>query len=125
MRNLHKCGHTTEMLHALLVDMKLNKLADYRHVETSKIECACSEIEVAQLQDILTKLLVDIGMAVDNAEKLVCFRITMGRLLNRGRESHSTRPHRLQLYQGRMTVKGRMERCLGEITERYVLQKAL
>jgi hypothetical protein len=71
------------------------------------------------------KLLVDIGKAVDTAKKLVCFRITMGRLLNRGRESHSTRPHRLQLYQGRMTVKGRMERCLGEITERYVLQKAL
>ncbi len=43
------------MLHALLVDMKLDKFADYRHVETSKIECACSEIEVAQLQDILTK----------------------------------------------------------------------
>jgi hypothetical protein len=43
------------MLHALLVDMTLDKLADYGHVETSKIECECSEIDVAQLQDILRK----------------------------------------------------------------------
>jgi hypothetical protein len=29
MRNLYNVSHTTEMLHALLVDMKLDKLADY------------------------------------------------------------------------------------------------
>ena len=35
--------------------MKLEKLDTYRHLETSRIESACSEIEVKQLQDILRK----------------------------------------------------------------------
>ena len=77
------------MLHALLVDMKLDKFTCYRNLETTAIESACAEIEVAQLQDILKKytaaedmftqqylhgrnenikLLVDIGKAVETPE---------------------------------------------------------
>ena len=77
------------MLHPLLVDMKLETLDNYRYLETSQIESACSEIEVAQLQDIIRKytaaedmftmpylhgrnenikLLVDMGKAVDAPE---------------------------------------------------------
>jgi len=75
------------MLHDLLVDIKLDKFGYYRHLETTAIESACSEIEVGQLKDILRKytnvedmftqqylhgtnqnikLLVDMGKAVDN-----------------------------------------------------------
>jgi len=81
--------HARGMLHDLLVDMKLDKFTYYRHLETTAIESACDEIEVAQLQDILRKyttaedmftqqylhgtnqnikLLVDMGKAVDNPE---------------------------------------------------------
>jgi hypothetical protein len=77
------------MLHDLLVDMKLDKLDNYRYLETSAIEAACSEIEAAQLQEILRKytsnedmftglylhgtnknikILVDIGKAVESPE---------------------------------------------------------
>ena len=77
------------MLHDLLVDMKLDRLDNYRFLETSKIESACSEIEVAQLQAIIRKytacedmftglylhgrsqnikVLVDIGKAVETPE---------------------------------------------------------
>ena len=81
--------HTTGMLDNLLVDIKLDKVACYRHLETAAIESACAEIEVAQLQEILKKytsaedtftqqylhgtnenikLLVDMGKAVDAPE---------------------------------------------------------
>ena len=43
------------MLHDLLVDMKLDKLPNYQYLEASKIESACSEMEAAQLRDILKK----------------------------------------------------------------------
>ena len=77
------------MLHELLRDMKIDNVHNYRHLETTAIESACAEIEVAQLQDILRKytsteemftqqylhgknenikLLVDIGKAVDAPE---------------------------------------------------------
>jgi hypothetical protein len=77
------------MLHDLLVDIKLDKFTFYRNLETTAIESACAEIEVAQLQEILKKytaaedmftqqylhgtnqnikLLVDMGKAVDNPE---------------------------------------------------------
>ena len=77
------------MLHALLVDMKLDNLSDYGKLSASTIEDACSDMEVAQLQDILIKytsaedmftqqylhgrnenikLLVDIGKAVETPE---------------------------------------------------------
>ena len=77
------------MLHDLLVDMKLDQLDNYRYLETSAIESACSEIEAAQLQEILRKytsdentftglylhgrsenikILVDIGKAVETPE---------------------------------------------------------
>ena len=77
------------MLHDLLVDIKLDKCTCYRHLETTAIESACAEIEVAQLQEILKKytsadamftdsylhgtdqnikLLVDMGKAVDAPE---------------------------------------------------------
>jgi predicted RNA-binding protein with RPS1 domain len=77
------------MLHDLLVDMKLDQLDNYRYLETSAIEAACSEIEAAQLQEILRKytsdentftglylhgrsenikILVDIGQAVETPE---------------------------------------------------------
>ena len=88
------------MLHALLVDMKLDKFTYYRNLETTVIESACAEIEVAQLQDILKKytaaeemftqqylhgknenikLLVDMGKAVDTPE-------TAGELYNKLRD---------------------------------------
>jgi hypothetical protein len=75
------------MLHDLLVDIKLDKLTCYRHLETSAIEAACAEIEVAQLEEILKKytsvddmftgtylhgtnqnikIMVDMGKAVDD-----------------------------------------------------------
>jgi hypothetical protein len=74
------------MLHDLLVDIKLDKCTCYRHLETTAIESACGEIEVAQLEEILRKytaaddmftgtylhgtnqnikLMVDMGKAVD------------------------------------------------------------
>jgi hypothetical protein len=74
------------MLHGLLVDIKLDKFTCYRHVETTAIESACAEIEVAQLEEILKKytavdemftasylhgtnqnikIMVDMGKAVD------------------------------------------------------------
>ena len=74
------------MLHDLLVDIKLDKCKSYRLLETTAIESACAEIEVAQLQEILKKyttvddmftcqylhgtnqnikLMVDMGKAVD------------------------------------------------------------
>ena len=74
------------MLHPLLVDMKLDKCTSYRLLETSQIESACAELEVAQLAEILKtytaaedmftmpylhdtnqniKLLVDMGKAAD------------------------------------------------------------
>ena len=77
------------MLHDLLVDMKLDQLPNYQYLQTSKIESACSEIDVAQLQDILKKytaaedmftqpylhgttqnikLLVDMGKAAETPE---------------------------------------------------------
>lgn len=77
------------MLHDLLVDIKLDKFTCYRNLETTAIESACAEIEVAQLQDILRKytaaddmftgqylhgtnqnikLMVDMGKAVDAPE---------------------------------------------------------
>ena len=77
------------MLHALLVDMKLNNLSDYGQLPASTFEGACSEMEVAQLHDILIKytsaedmftqqylhgkkenikLLVDLGKAVETPE---------------------------------------------------------
>ena len=77
------------MLHPLLVDMKLDKCTSYRLLETSQIESACAELEVAQLAEILKtytaaedmftmpylhgtnqniKLLVDMGRAVDAPE---------------------------------------------------------
>ena len=77
------------MLHNLLVDIKLDKFACYRNLETTAIESACAEIEVAQLQEILKKytsaedmftqqylhgtnqnikLLVDMGKSVDDPE---------------------------------------------------------
>ena len=80
------------MLHALLVDMKLDKFTCYRNLETTAIESACAKIEVAQLQDILKKytaaedmficqymhgtnqnikLMVDMGKAVDAPETAV------------------------------------------------------
>ena len=79
------------MLHDLLVDMKLDKLENYRYVETSQMESACAEIEVAQLKEILKKytavdamftcqylhgtnqnikLMVDMGKAVDAPETI-------------------------------------------------------
>jgi hypothetical protein len=71
------------MLHDLLVDIKLDKLTCYPNVETTAIESACAEIEVAQLQEILKKytsaeylhgtdenikVMIDIGKAVDAPE---------------------------------------------------------
>jgi hypothetical protein len=77
------------MLHDLLMDIKLDKFGYYRHLETTAIESACSEMSVGQLEDILRKyttsedmftqqylhgtyqnikLLVDMGRAVDNPE---------------------------------------------------------
>ena len=77
------------MLHDLLIDIKLDKFGYYRHLETTTIESACSEMSVGQLEDILRKyttsedmftqqylhgtyqnikLLVDMGRAVDNPE---------------------------------------------------------
>jgi len=74
------------MLNALLVDMKLDTLNDFSNVETQAIKGACSDIDVAELQEILRKytstedmftqnylhgrkenikLLVDIGKVVD------------------------------------------------------------
>jgi hypothetical protein len=47
------------MLHDLLVEIKLDKFACYRNLETSAIEAACSEIDVAQLQTILQKYVDD------------------------------------------------------------------
>jgi len=79
----------TRMLHDLLVDIKLDKFTCYRNLETTAIESACAEIEVAKLQDILRKytaaddmftgkylhgtnqnikLMVDMGKAVDAPE---------------------------------------------------------
>ena len=76
------------MLHDLLVDMKLDQLPNYQYLPASKIESACAEIDVAQLQDILKKytaaedmftqpylhgttqnikLLVDMGKSVDQS----------------------------------------------------------
>ena len=76
------------MLHDLLVDMKLNA-PDYGNVPTSVIERACSQVDVAQLEDILRKytsaedtftqqylygknenikLLVDLGKGVESPE---------------------------------------------------------
>ena len=43
------------MLHDLLTDMKLDKFTCYRNLETTTIESACGEIEVAQLAEILKK----------------------------------------------------------------------
>jgi hypothetical protein len=80
------------MLHDLLVDMKLDKFTCYRNLETTAIESACGEIEVAQLAEILRKysaaddmftgkylhgtnqnikLMVDMGKAVDAPETAV------------------------------------------------------
>ncbi len=77
------------MLHDLMVDIKLDKFGHYRHLETTDIESACSEMSVGQLADILRKyttvedmftqqylhgtyqnikLLVDMGRTVDNPE---------------------------------------------------------
>ncbi len=77
------------MLHELLVDIKLDKCPSYRLLETSAIESACAELDVAQLADILRKytaaddmftgtylhgtnqnlkLMVDMGKAVDAPE---------------------------------------------------------
>ena len=77
------------MLHDLLVDIKLDKFTCYRNLETTAIESACAEIEVAQLAEILKKytaaddmftqqylhgtnqnikLMVDMGKAVDAPE---------------------------------------------------------
>jgi hypothetical protein len=88
------------MLHDLLVDIKLDKFTCYRNLETTVIESACAEIEVAQLEDILRKytsaddmftqqylhgtnqnikLLVDMGKAVDAPE-------TAGDVLNKLRD---------------------------------------
>jgi len=74
------------MLNALLVDMRLDNLEDFSDVCTHKLRGACSEIDVADLQEILRKytstedmftqhylhgrkenikLLVDIGKVVD------------------------------------------------------------
>jgi hypothetical protein len=74
------------MLHDLLVDIKLDKFTCYRNLETTAIESACAEIEVAKLEEILKKntaaddmftgkylhgtnenikLMVDMGKAVD------------------------------------------------------------
>jgi hypothetical protein len=74
------------MLNALLVDMKLDNLNDFSNVGTDTIRGACSDIDVAELQQILTKytstedmftqnylhgrkenikLLVDIGKVID------------------------------------------------------------
>ena len=79
------------MLHDLLVDIKLDKFTCYRNLETTAIESACAEIEVAQLQKILKKytsvdamftcqylhgtnqnikLMVDMGKAVDAPETI-------------------------------------------------------
>jgi hypothetical protein len=79
----------TWMLHDLLVDIKLDKFRCYRHLETTDIESACSEMSVGQLEDILRKYtntedmftqqylhgtnqhikqLVDMGKVVDNPE---------------------------------------------------------
>ena len=84
-----KQSDETGMLHPLLVDIKLDKLENYRYLETSEIESACSEIEVAQLEEILRKytsaddmftgsylhgtnqnikIMVDMGKAVDARE---------------------------------------------------------
>ena len=75
--------YITSMLHDLLVDIKLDKLTCYPNVETTAIESACAEIEVAQLQEILKKytaaeylhgtdenikVMVDMGKAVDAPE---------------------------------------------------------
>ncbi len=43
------------MLHDLLMDIKLDKFGYYRHLETTAIESACSEMSVGQLEDILRK----------------------------------------------------------------------
>ena len=43
------------MLHELLKDMNIDKAHNYRYLETAAIESACSEIEVAQLEQILRK----------------------------------------------------------------------
>ena len=80
---------TTDMLQDLLVDIKLDKFTYYRNLETTAIEAACAEIEVAKLQEILRtysaaadmfpqqylhgtsqniKLMVDMGKAVDDPE---------------------------------------------------------
>ena len=77
------------MLHPLLVDIKLDKCKSYRLLETTAIEAACAEIDVAQLADILRKytttddmftasylhgttqnikLMVDMGKSVDAPE---------------------------------------------------------
>ena len=71
------------MLHDLLVDIKLDTSTCYLHLETTAIESACAEIEVAQLQEILKKytaaeylhgtnenikVMVDMGKAVDAPE---------------------------------------------------------
>ena len=77
------------MLQDLLVDIKLDKFTYYRNLETTAIEAACAEIEVAKLADILRKysaaedmftqqylhgtnqnikLMVDMGKAVDDPE---------------------------------------------------------
>jgi hypothetical protein len=77
------------MIHDLLVDIKLDKCPSYRLLETTAIESACAELEVAQLADILRKytaaddmftgtylhgtnqnlkLMVDMGKAVDAPE---------------------------------------------------------
>ena len=77
------------MLHDLLTAMKLDKFTCYRNLETTAIESACGEIEVAQLAEILKKytaaddmftgtylhgtnqnikLMVDMGKAVDAPE---------------------------------------------------------
>ena len=46
---------------------------------------------------------------------------TMGKLLSRGKKSHSTRLHRL--HRGWMTVEDRMEKCLGEINRKMFLSR--
>ena len=77
------------MLYPLLVDIKLDKCPSDRLLETSAIESACAEIEVAQLVEILKKytaaddmftmpylhgtnqnikVMVDMGMTVDAPE---------------------------------------------------------
>jgi hypothetical protein len=79
----------TRMLHDLLVDIKLDNCNSYRLLETTTIESACAQLEVAQLADILRKytaaddmftgtylhgtnqnlkLMVDMGKAVDAPE---------------------------------------------------------